>query len=323
MLLSEFTPLELFELSDEEPLAERIYNTMVAAHGGQFDMTVGESRQEAWCFATALSKARAMKAAERAGAQAYAATVSDKIEQRESEFHITPPFDATLPERQAVIAKRRRRPGVWTAARITAALQELLGADFIAYRPTPLAEAARWPAALADQPQNLQRPTVTRKTVRLTHSVTTLGSPLIATYELVDIPQGPGSVQADLVDGDALVVDHGLGLAETVIVSDVYTGSIGPRFFTATFTKPHPNGTLCTTAPFPKWISMKRHSLVVVSSTVVSNPETRRRIDEEMRRMVRASSTWDIVQSFDGLTTNTFQIDEPNIGMQTIGEITL
>lgn len=319
MLFSEFAPLGLFELSNEEPIAERIYRSLVAAHGDQFDMTPGESRQEAWCYATAMSKARVHKALEMAGAQAFANEVDLLIDTREAEFKIVPPFDATPSERRDVIKARRRRPKTWTKARIEERLRELLGDDLIAYRPTPLAEVARWPAALGDQPQNLQRPTVTRKLVRLTVPITFLGAPLAGiTYDTVDGPREPGSAPAGLVDGDVLVVGSGLGLAETVVVSDCFPGN-----FTATFTKPHPSGVLCTTAPFPKWISTKRHNLVVVTEAAAVDLEKRRMVDEEMRRMVRAPSTWDIVQSADGLTTKTFRVGVSPIGAQTIGDITL
>ena len=316
MLLSEFTPLELFELSDEEPLAERIYNTMVAAHGGQFDMTVGESRQEAWCFATALSKARMLKTIERAGAQSFVGEVDDLIARRESEYGIVPAFDATFLERRAALLKRRRRPPTWTKARITAALQEILGDDFIAYRPTPVAEVVRWPAALGDQPQNLQRPTVERKVARLTQPISlNLGVLQSVTYELVD-------ASTDLITGDTIVVEPDvLGISETV--TDIRVGSGPAKVLQGVFNNPHTVGCLCSTAAYPKWISTKRHSLVVVTPGAAVDPEKRRRVDEEMRRMVRASSTWDIVQSFDGLTTGELLLDEPGIGVQTFVDITL
>lgn len=321
MLLSEFTPIELFELSDEEPIAERIYYTMVAAHGGQFDMTPGESYVEGKCFATALSKARMIKLLERAGYQAYAATVDDKLVQRESEFRITPPFDATLPERQAVITKLRRRPKTWSKARITAELQDLLGDALIAYIPTPLADAVRWPASLGAQPQNLQRPSSPRKLIRITQPISAgLGATQPVTYEVVDTPAAPTSgEQSDLVVGDTLAVEpEVLGITETVTVE-----LVGPGFFYATFDNPHTEGCLATTACFPQWISTKRHNLVVVTPAAAVDPETRRAIDDAMRRMVRASSTWDIVQSADGLHTEDFIIGESPIGAKTLVDITI
>lgn len=323
MLLSCFTPLGLLELSNREAIAERIYRSMIAAHGGQFDMTPGESRQEAWCFATAMSKARLKKTIEKAGAQAFDDTVDTKIDQRESEFKIVPRFGAIIPERQAVIAKRRLRPPTWTKNRIEAVLLDLLGADLIAYRPTPLSEVARWPAALGNQPQNLQRASVARKVVRLTQAVSIkLGVLQSVTYELVDTPVSPqqsGSV--DLVDGDAIVVEpEVLGITETV--SNIRVGSGPTKILQGIFTKPHTGGCLCTTAPFPKWISTKRHHLVVVTKAASVDPEKRRQIDEVMRRMARASSTWDIVESSDGLSTGAFTIGESPIGAHTTVNLT-
>ncbi len=321
MRLSCFTPLGLLELSGREAKAKSIYRAMVAAHGGQFDMTPGESHQEAKCFATAIARARADKALARAHQQAYAARVDELLPVREQEFGIVPPWNATFTERRAEVVRRRARPDIWNQVRIAAALQELIGDDFIAYRPTPLADADRWPAALGDQPQNLQLPSVARKLIRITQPITVgLGAPQAVTYELVSTPQSPDQEgDADLIAGDSVVVEPEIfGITETVVVAAV-TGAT----FTATFDKPHTTDCLGSTAPYPKWVTTKRHNLVIVTPAAAIDAQIRRSIDTAMRRMVRASSTWDIVDSADGLVTGSFVIGTSLIGSHTITSVTI
>lgn len=324
MLFSCFTPLELFELSNEDSPAERIYDSMTAALGDQFDLTVGESRMEAIAYCTALAAGRAMQCQESAALQGLVEHVDELLPIREQEYKIIPTADATFADRVEEYSRRKARPQTaWTEVAIRETLAGLLGSDFIAYRPTPLAEVARWPVAAGDQPMNLVAPQTARKVITITPTVSVgLGAPQAVNYGIVEIARNSqSSASSELVVGDVLVVDAGImGISERVTVEAVTTS---PRTFTATFTKPHDARTYATTQPWPRWSSTKRHSLVVLTSAAAADPTVRRVVDAQMRRMVRASSTWDIVGSGDGLTTNQFLIDEPTIGVATIGVVTL
>ena len=55
-------------------------------------------------------------------------------------------------------------------------------------------------------------------------------------------------------------------------------------------------GVTFTNMPFPLWGSTKRFNLVVVDAIAAADPETRRKINELLARMVRTVSTWNIVQ---------------------------
>lgn len=323
MRLSCFTPLGLLELSNRKPKAQSIYETMRAPYASaDFDLTVGY-HQEAVLFATARSKALADVTLRKAQAQALVAKVDILMPVQEDVHGIHPAWDATFLARRAELVRRRRRPGVWTKVAIAAELSTLLGADFIAYRPTKLAEAGKWPVAIGDQPQNLQVPQVARKLIRITQAISVgLGAPQAVTYELLNTSHSPtvlGSI--DLIVGDLIVVEPEiLGITETVTVTAV---AASPKTFTAIFNKPHTVNCIGSTAPYPKWISTKRHNLVIVTPTCAIDPVKRAVIDARMRLMVRASSTWDIVDSADGLTTGSFVIGAALIGSHTITSVTI
>jgi hypothetical protein len=93
----------------------------------------------------------------------------------------------------------------------------------------------------------------------------------------------------------------------------------------ATFNHPHTAGVIFTNTPFPLWMSTKRFNLVVVDASVATDPETRRKIHELLGRMVRAVSTWNIVQE-DPLNpgfTGTFKVGLGPLGSQTIGSVAI
>lgn len=321
MLFSDLTPLELYELSGEAPIAERIYDALVASFGDQFDMAVGESRQEAWCYAEALGTARAAVCQESAALQNLPDWVDELLPVREDEYGIRPAWNATFSERVDEYRRRMVRPGTWTANAITALLSELLGTDFIAYRPTPVAEAARFPTLCGTTPMNLQAPTVARKIVRLLRPVSSTGlQPVL--YEVVALPaDAVSTASTNLVPGDALVVEPEIeGIAERVTVTAVTTS---PATFSASFSKAHTDGCLAFTQPFPHWVSTKRHSLVVLTPEAAVDPAKRRVVDMWMRRMVRASSTWDIVSSADEIVTDSFSIGVSPLGATAFGAVSV
>lgn len=322
MLFSAFTPLDLYRLSGETPRAQLHYEAMTANLGGAFDMSEG-TRQEAFCYASSLQIARVEQRMREAARQNFETDVCEMMPVREAEYGLLPGVTATMTERRAAFGRVKRLHGVWTRTEIEAALIEVLGDDFIAYRPTPLADVVRVPADLGDAPQNMAAANVARKIFRITQAVSIgLGAPQTVSYELVDTPSGSlGAAATGLLVGDVLVVEPNInGIDESVAVTAVLTS---PDRFTATFENPHTNDCLAFTHPYPRWISTKRHSLVIVTPSAAIDPSKRRLVDREMRRMVRASSTWDIVQSADGLVTGAFTIGSPAIGMQTIGSVTI
>lgn len=111
-------------------------------------------------------------------------------------------------------------------------------------------------------------------------------------------------VEENIIPGDVLCVDPGnLGLVErvTVVSSE---GAGATRRFSATFQKAHDAGTYATDGPVPLWSNTKRHVLVVVTAEAAVDPEQVRRVDELFKRIMRAPTTWAIVQpTTPGATT--------------------
>lgn len=330
MLFSAFTPLDLYQLSGKVPLAQRIYDSMKAQHGDQFSLDVG-TRQEAFCFATSLAIARAAEKQEEAALQGLVDHVTETLPVFEQQFQLVPAYDETTSARKDALRFANRRPtSAWTYTAILSVLQDMLGSALISYLTTPTAEVVRYPAAIGDQPMNLQRADVPRKVVRFLDPVSFTGVTVTVRYEPVDVPvnvQSQGSL--DLVLGDKLVVEPNVfGVGETIEVGTVTPASVQgglpvPASFKAIFANAHTSGCLGFTHPYPSWTSTRRHHLVVVTPAAAQSPTLRARLDRQMRKMVRASSTWSIVQSTDGLTLDTFEQNVSAVSNTSLGAFTL
>ncbi len=322
MLFSAFTPLSLYRLSGEQPKAESIYNTLVAQHGSEFSLVPG-TRQEAFCYMTALAVAHAMETQAHGALQNLVSEVGPMLPVREEEYRLVPGANDTFAMRVEAFAKAKVRPSAWTRTRIESALSELIGDGFYAYYPVPQADAVRSPPNLGDQPMNLQRADVVRKIIRITQPISIgLGADQTVTFELLDVPLDPSSKSSALpVDGDVFVIEPDIiGIGERVEIKSVDVASMT---ITALFNNAHTNGCLGFTHPYPAWVSSKRHNLVITTPAVAQNPAMRRRIDQQMRAMLRASSTWAIVQSSDGISTDAIESGtDPCASVKTLEAIT-
>lgn len=326
MLFSRFTPIGLFALSNEKPLAESMYDDSVAALNGQYSLEE-DDHMEGVLFANAITGALAAEFIRRGQAQRYASDVSHHLPQREDEYGLLPSPTATLLDRRNAFAVRKRRPQTWTEGEITSALQSLLGSDFVAFRPCPLAEAVVWPTNLGDPEMNLAVESVERKIIALTEPVSVgLGSPISVEYDVISVPQSASAqtIVTDVTVGDKLVFDVGnSSICETVEVTAVTAQSgLIPKQFTAVFNKPHSSGTYGFTNPFPWWTSTLRHAMVIVTAAAAQDPEKRRIIDDFMQRAVRSTSRWDIAAE-NGATTLQFELDAPSLGFTSLDPVTI
>lgn len=88
--------------------------------------------------------------------------------------------------------------------------------------------------------------------------------------------------------GDWLVVDPGqYGLEERIDVRAATATT-----FTASYAYVHEPGARATTAPWPHWGSTKRHTVVVVNSSVLFNRRQLSQAEWFMRRKMTGVSTW-------------------------------
>lgn len=306
----------MMRLKGGTPLAKRIYDAMRESLSGQFG-DPPDPHIDASLYARSKGLARTLLIIERAGRQTLPSHVLEFLPAREEEYGLIPGPHDTIGDRQRAYAARKRQRGGADALNVERELRAALGDDFVTLRRTPIDEAAVWPTNAGDQPMNLQRPTVPRKSIRIPDAIATgLGAPQEVEYQLVS--------GDPLLPNDVVVVEPNiLGIAERVTVLGVDAGG-GHRYVTATFTKPHTAGCVGTTAPWPQWRSTKRHSLVVLTEAAAADPIKRNKVHDVMRRLARAVSTWDVVATADGeTTTGPFTIGEGLIGVTTFGQVSL
>lgn len=326
--LSEFTPLGHLELGSDPAPGERFFEALKASLGGQYSTEPG-SRMDGHLYAQAMGLADELVTLERAGAQADPHRVYENLPAREGEYGLVPAPGDTIPARRRALAARMLLPGGASRVNVEAALRELLGDDFVAYRPTPKTEAAVHPPSLGDQPMNLQPATAARKLIRLTRKITTgLGAPQLALYErVVPLPAHVKDAPV-LLAGDKLVVhpesDALMERVEVlwsgVVILSESSYALG---FTAVFDRPHPAGVVGTTAPFPYWVSTKRQSLVVLRAGAAADPEKRRRVHELMRRIARGVSTWSIAAASAPGFAGPFKLGVGKLGSTPIGTVAI
>jgi hypothetical protein len=317
-LLSRFTPCGFLALSSRPSHAETIFRAMVRSQG---DAYASGGPHEAKIYAQAMGLARVQYALERAGNQQFAERATDFFDILEAEHGLVPRVDDTMAERTAELSARMLLPGGAAQSNVERALTELLGDDFVAYRPTTTDEMVLYPEDIGDSPMNLQAPNVVRKRLVITDAISTgLGAPQQVAYEETKTEAEDTALLA--AEGDVLVVGPGTATEERVTVTAIST--VGDdHLLTATFEQPHPPDTLAITAPYPMWTSTKRHSLIVLTADAAADAETRRKVHDLMRRIARGVSTWEIAAESGPGETGPFKVGEGLLGITTIGTITL
>jgi hypothetical protein len=317
-LLSRFTPLGMLSLSSAPSHAETIFDALVRSQG---DAYAAGGPHEAKLYAQAMGLARGQYALERAGNQQFPKRATDLFDILEREHGLVPRADDSTAERTAELSARMLLPGGAAQSNVERTLSELLGEDFVAYRPTPTDEMVLYPDNIGDSPMNLQAPEVVRKRLVITDAISTgLGAPQQVQYLETRTEAEDTALLA--AEGDVLVVGPGTATEERVTVTAIATVD-GDHFLAATFEQPHPPETLAITAPYPMWMSTKRHSLIVLTAAAASDAEKRRKVHDLMRRIARGVSTWDIAGESDPGETGPFILDESLMDQTPFEAITL
>jgi hypothetical protein len=322
---SAFTSFGLLEFSSAPSHAELFYDAQKTALGGQYDLSEG-THMEASIYARSMAMGVTRRLLQHAGEQQYPMRLVEMLPLREDEYGIVPA--GTLDERRREVAARRMLPRGASRVAIETALDVLLGVDFIGYYTPTVVDSVLYPAALGDQPMNLQGPDVPRRLFRIEEQILVTGSPVtvrIAPIEpAIDVtdtlPEGY------LAPADVLVVHpENDSMMERVTVEslDVEFDTEYYLTITATFTKVHPSGIVATTSPFPFWASTKRHNIIMLSASGAADQDTRRRVHELLSRALRGVSTWNIAgEGTPGSgVSGPFQVGVGQLGITTIGEI--
>lgn len=168
-----------------------------------------------------------------------------------------------------------------------------IGIEYLSGTPTDYLLAKRRPSIHAGNSAIYGGVWTTSATLDMVFELYTSAPPIV---EVAYENWNRTTTEVDLVAGDILCIDPGnLGLTERVEVLSVREED-GVRYFSARFTKTHSAGVYVTTGPMPIWTNTKRHVLLVVTAAAAVDPKLVRRVHAELTRIMRAPTTWAIVQ---------------------------
>lgn len=277
--LSTFTPCGLLACSSRPSRARAIYDAMVAALGGNYDMAEGAyhgAKFHAW----ALELGRVDAEIARLGNQYDPAKITDLLPAVEPEYKLAPGPRDTLADRRAALAVRMRLPEGAALANVEAALSTMLGADFVALvlDTAPVVYPAD-PTTRGNWPETWLERGVYRLTTPAIDAV-----PEWVGYEVVAPTARP------LIVGDIVVATpDNPSIAERLEVQAVSGSTIR-----LSHSRPHGVGAYLVTGGVPNWSSSRRHCIVRVSAAAALDAESRRKIHDLMSRVARVVSTWEI-----------------------------
>lgn len=287
MQLSDFSPFGLLEFGAEQSPAETIYRSYVdLSPPGAID----DPHQEASFYARAIGQAISAVTLQRAENQSKVRKASELIHLLERDYEVEPLPTDTLSQRQGRLCAVAKLSSGNAGGNFHAALRDLLGADFLGLYVAPPESVETWPATVGAAPTHCADVRVPPREVVLGLPIGLLSTPIEVPYSNLD----PNADEQLLVAGDVVVVDAGnTGLAEKVTIASV-AGTVGARTLTATFTKPHDDATIATTADWPMLVSTKRFVYVIVTASIATDPVRRAQIDALCLRL-RAATQWAIV----------------------------
>lgn len=280
-----------FRFSSRAPHGRRIYEALKASQGDSYEESF-DGIQSARIYAAAMSMAAAQYQIDRALNNANPLTATELLPQLERDYQVVPSYLQTLQERRVVVDARRKVTRGSRREAVEDALRSLLGAQFIAYVTTEPGDRNPWPTFPGDV-GSFKRAGAPKKVFRLAQRVISLGAPVTVPITTVDGFELPLVGETYSVEPDSR---HPYCEKITIAASTSTT-------ITATFAQPHSSGAVAVT-PHPVWISGQRYSRIVVTAAAARNPETRRKVNEAMARMLRGVSSWCIVSN-----EGTFRLD--------------
>lgn len=299
---SAFTAFGFLRFSAADSRAKDVYQTLARAIGKDDAFSLEEGTEtEAEIYADAMTIAAASVTLDRVEKNIHPETAYEKLPAHERAFDVIPGRDATIAQRRAVLAAKNLIPRGSRPEAIDAAMRALLGDKFVTVHVTPVGSAleTKWPATDGASPGLYSSPEYSAKTIRLLDPV----APDFSVSPLVTVPYGnwDSSQPEDiLVVGEKMVVECEIpGAAEVVTVLESSAGvNGGPRTFRASFTKAHGEGCSATTRPTPMQLTTAHHILVVLKRAAALSADTRREVNELMRRIARGVWTWSIVHEY-------------------------
>jgi hypothetical protein len=311
---SAFTPFGQLAFTSKPSHAETLYRAIVGAIGPSFDSSAG-THVEASSYARARALARARATLDRAGHQRDPRKTGELLPSLERDFGLTAAATATVHERRRALAVRMLLACGAGRANVEAALRDLLGDDFVAYRTLRATEVQTWPPAPALGPGVFADPRVPAKVFLLQSAI---AYPGIATFRYKRPGRDDGARLA-ANDVAAVQIENG-AVAEHVTILSVRDVAGEELSASASFSRPHSAGASIVVGPTPLWTSTQRYALVVVRSA--RDPEVRRRVHDLMERIARGVSQWAIVEPETPSRVGPFTCATP-LGTTTLGAVSI
>ena len=270
---SAYAPFGVFRFSAKPSPCKQRHDELRTSLGPAFQGHV----QDAINYGIAMAMGTAQLQLEAAASQRDPEQVTYLLDDLERDYQLKPlPTDSVNMRRSALAAIMAVGRGA-TRAQVEAGLTALLGSLFTGCRWIDLeTEAATFPVM-----RGYFSPASTPiRHVRINERI--LPGSRTVSYSPILTDGIPLKV------GDWLTIDPGqYGLEERVDIRAATATT-----FTASYANTHEVGARATTAPWPHWGSTKRHTVVVVDSSVLFIPRLRAQVEWFMRRTMTAVSTW-------------------------------
>lgn len=271
-----------FAFSSKPSHGQAIYESLRDSFGDTYE-TSFSGKQQARLYAQAMCLGAAQYQIDRALNNRKAQTATELLPSIERDYQIIPANGSTLTERRQVAGARALVTRGSRSEAVQDSLRTLLGSAFVSYSPTASADAVTFPSAPGDVGA-FARAGSQKKLFKITSSVSRVGVEVRVSFISLGGTDAPIAGEEYCVDPDT----------RHPYIEKITIGSVSSGSLVATFSKPHAAGAFAV-RPHPVWISSKRYSRIVTTLAAATNPETRRKINEQMKRQLRAISRWSVV----------------------------
>lgn len=304
MLFSAFSEFGDWGFIEDDPPSARIFEDMLRNYGGAENYSDDfDSVFQARVYAFAMAFGRAYGAATRAGNQFDPYNAVELLPCLEFEVGRTPEPGETIEERQRQVAALLKIPRGARSTNVEAVLGEALGEHFVAYLPTPKADAVHAPADPEDTGA-FPMPGDDRAVYRLVD-----GCGIGTATLTVEHVAGTGLLSV----GQVVVLDVAdYGRMEAVAVEAM----LSPTQMTVTTTHPHDPGQLFGNHRQPNQVSTRRHNAIKVTTEAALDPRLRRIAQRTAERLLRGVSTWSLIDD-----SGPFRVGQGLIGITPIGDV--
>lgn len=314
MTFNAFARFGHVSFSGRELLGKKIYEAMKRATGPAFDDSFNGSHTQAKLYAQAMGIASTSLMLDRVKNNAIAKKATDLLPNLEKNHGIIPYQGESKHQRRARLHARMLLARGATYAGVWEIMDSLLGDDFASWAVAEAATLVRFPDTAADAKLvGNYVPAGTQARIVQTQETIFPGTQKVAVTELTP-KSGELSAQA-MVGRTFLAEPDSESRRETCTISDVtLDGDSLMTFVTATFSNVHDVGTLFTTQYFPTWRSNAQHHFFELALDAAKDPEKRRIVDDELRRVLKGVATWSL-----GVTGG-IAPDEGLVGVTEIGD---